>query len=301
MRLGSRNKRVQMLDDFGDIVKRQEPLAAYTYLRVGGPAEFLVQPRSVEELTGVVQQCFQHKIPLRVLGGGCNVLIPDEGVKGAVLRLSEPAFTQVSVEARRVRAGTGAALSALIGQAVRAGLTGLETLVGIPGSVGGAVRCNAGDRSGDIGQYVRQVEVLDGSGSRQVRERDELHFDDHGCNLDDPILLAVEFELDSDHPDAIYKRMLKAWIHRKAVRPLSFQAAGRIFKNPRGMSAGKLIEQAGLAKTRVGGAEISERDGNFIVAHPGASARDIHRLIDLARSQVQERFNVELEQEIGIW
>lgn len=292
---------MHMLDDIGEIVKRQEPLAAYTGLKVGGPAEFLVQPRSVSELERVVQECVRQKLPLRVLGGGCNILVPDEGVRGVVLRLSEPAFTQVIVEARHVRAGTGAALSALIGQAARAALAGLETLVGIPGSVGGAVRCNAGDRSGDIGQFVRQVEVLDNSGSRQVRERDEMHFDDHGCNLDDPILLAVELELDSDRPEAIYKRMLKTWIHRKAAQPLSFQAAGRIFKNPRGMSAGKLIDQAGLAKTRVGGAEISERDGNFIVAYPGASARDIRRLIDLARSRVREQYNVELELEIGVW
>jgi UDP-N-acetylmuramate dehydrogenase len=290
-----------MLDEFDQIVKRQEPLAPYTHLKVGGPAEFFVQPRTADELAGVIQHCIRHKIPLHVLGGGCNILIPDEGVKGVVLQLAQPEFSQITVDGRRIRAGTGVALSALIGQAARASLAGLETLVGIPGSVGGAVRCNAGDRSSDIGQYVRQVEVIDSSGSRQVRERDELHFDDHGCNLDDPILLAVEMELDSDHPDAIYKRMLKAWIHRKAAQPLSFQAAGRIFKNPRGQSAGKLIEQVGLAKTRVGGAEISERDGNFIVAHPGASARDIRRLIELAQSRVQERFNVQLEMEISIW
>ncbi len=290
-----------MLEEFGEIVKRQEPLAPYTYLKVGGPAEFLAQPRSVEELATLFQQCLLEKILVRVLGGGGNVLVPDEGVRGVVLRLSESAFTQVTVESNRIRAGTGASLSALIGQATRAGLAGLETLVGIPGSVGGAVRCNAGDRSADIGQFVRELDVLDGSGNRQVRKRDEMHFDDHGCNLDDPILLAVELELDSDQPDAIHKRMLKAWIHRKAAQPLSFQAAGRIFRNPRGMNAGKLIEQAVPAKTRVGGAEISERDSNFIVAHPGASARDVRRLTDLARSRVKEKFNVELELEIGIW
>jgi len=212
-----------MLDDFGEIVKRQEPLAAYTYLKVGGPAEFLVQPRSGTELEGVVQQCFRQNVHFRVLGGGCNILIPDEGLQGVVLRLSEPAFTQVTVEGRHVRAGAGAALSTLIGQAARAGLAGLETLVGIPGSVGGAIHCNAGDRSGDIGQFVRQVEVIDSTGIRQVRERDEMRFDDHGCNLDDPIFLSVELELDSDHGDALYKRMLKSWIHRKALQPLSFQ------------------------------------------------------------------------------
>jgi len=289
------------LEEFAEIVRREEPLAPYTYLRVGGPAEVLVQPRSRDELAAVVRRCIEQNIPVRVLGGGCNVLVRDEGVRGAVLRLSEPAFTQITVAGRCVRAGTGAPLSALISQAARHALAGLETLVGIPGTVGGALRCNAGDRSGEIGQYVRQVEVLDNRGEVQAREREELRFAYGWSNLDEPVLLAAELELDADQPDAIVKRMRRAWIHRKAGQPLSFQAAGRIFKNPRGLSAAALIEQAGLAKTRVGGAEISERDANFIVAHPGATARDVLRLIDLARSRVRERFNVELELEIAIW
>jgi len=179
------------LEDFAEIVKREEPLALYTYLRVGGPAELLVQPRSRDELAAVVRCCFQNRLPVRVLGGGCNVLVRDEGVRGAVLRLSEPAFTQITVAGRRVRAGTGASLSALISQAARHALAGLETLVGIPGTVGGAVRCNAGDRSGEIGSYVRQVEVLDGHGEVQVREREELRFAYGWSNLDDPVPLAA--------------------------------------------------------------------------------------------------------------
>jgi UDP-N-acetylmuramate dehydrogenase len=249
----------------------------------------------------VVRQCFQERIPLRVLGNGCNMLVRDEGVRGAVLRLSEPAFTQIAVEGNRVRAGTGAAVSALISQAARHGLAGFETLVGIPGSVGGALRCNAGDRYGDIGQFVRQVEVMDSGGATQVRDRDELHFGEHASNLDDPVLLAAEFRLESDSADAIVKRMRRAWISRKATQPLSFQAAARIFKDPRGLSAAALIEQTGLARTRVGGAEVSDRDANYIIVQPGTSSRDVLRLIDLVRSRVQERFNVTLEQEITVW
>ncbi len=289
------------LADFAEIVKRDEPLAPYTYLKLGGPAEWLIQPRSREELSAVVRRCFEARVPLRVLGGGCNILVHDEGVRGAVLRLSAPAFTQVTVEGRRVRAGTGAAVSALISQAARHGLAGPEALVGIPGTVVGALRCNAGDRTGDIGQFVRLVEVLDSQGAVQVRERDELRFAYHWSNLDDPVLLTAEFELETDHTDAIVKRLIKAWIQRKATQPLSFQAAGRLFKNPRGLNAAGLIVQAGLAKTRVGGAELSERDANFVVAHPGATARDVLRLIDLVRSRVQERFGVELELEIAVW
>jgi UDP-N-acetylmuramate dehydrogenase len=248
-----------------------------------------------------VRLCFQEHFPLRILGGGCNVLVRDEGVKGVVLRLSEPAFTEITVQGNTVRAGTGAAVSALISQAARHGLAGLEMLVGIPGTVGGALRCNAGDRAGDISQFVRQVEVFDSKGQAQVRERDELRFGYHTSNLDDPVILAAEFRLEGDDPDAIVKRMRRAWILRKASQPLSFQPACRVFKNPKALSAASLIEQAGLARTRVGGAEVSERDSNCIVIHPDATARDVLRLIDLMRSRVQERFEVELELEVTVW
>jgi UDP-N-acetylmuramate dehydrogenase len=289
------------MDQFDEIIKRNEPLAPYMHLRLGGPAEMLVQPRSLAELSAVVRQCFEERIPMRVLGCGCNMLVGDAGVAGVVLRLSEPTFTQISVEGKRIRAGTGASMSALISASARHGLAGLETLVGIPGTVGGALRTNAGDRSGDVGQFVRLVEVLDTQGNLQVRDRDELQFSEHGSNLDDPVLLTAEFALESDSADAIVKRMRKAWILRKAIQPASFQAAGRIFTNPRGLSATALLEKAGLARTRVGGAEVSDRDPNYIIVHPGASSRDVLRLIDLMRSRVQERFNIPLEQEITVW
>jgi UDP-N-acetylmuramate dehydrogenase len=289
------------LEEFDHIVKRNEPLAPYMHLKLGGPAEMLVQPHDLCELSGVVRACFEQRIPLRVLGCGCNMLIRDEGVAGAVLRLSEPIFTQITVTGKRVRAGTGAAVSALISASARHNLAGLETLVGIPGTVGGALRTNAGDRSGDIGQFVQLVEVLDSHGNKQVRDRDELRFSDRASNLDDPVLLTVEFALETDSADAIVKRMRKAWILRKAMQPATFQAAGRIFKNPRGLSASALIEQTGLVRTRVGGAEVSDRDANYIIVYAGATSRDVLRLIDLMRVRVLERFNIPLEQEITVW
>ena len=229
------------------------------------------------------------------------MLVGDAGVAGVVLRLSEPVFTHISVEGNRLRAATGASVAALISASARHGLYGLETLVGIPGTVGGALRTNAGDRSGDVGQFIRLVEVLDTQGNLQVRDRDELQFSEHGSNLDDPVLLTAEFALEQDSADAIVKRMRKAWILRKAAQPANFQAAGRVFKNPRGLSASALIEKAGLPRTKVGGAEVSDRDSNYIIVHPGASSRDVLRLIDLVRARVQERFNIPLEQEITVW
>jgi UDP-N-acetylmuramate dehydrogenase len=289
------------LEAFNDILKRNERLAPYTFLKLGGSAEMLAQPRSRDELAALVQACFRERIPLRVLGSGCNLLVRDDRIAGVVLRLSEPAFCQVTVEGNRAQAGTGAAVSTLISEAARHGLAGLEMLVGIPGTIGGALRTNAGDRSGDIGQFVRQVEVMDSRGTVQVRERDELQFADHASNLDDPVLLAVEFALEADSGDAIVKRMRKAWILRKAAQPFTFQAAGRLFKNPRGFSAAALIDQAGMARTKVGGAELSDRDANYVVVNPGATSRDVLRLLELVRARVQERFNIALENEITIW
>jgi UDP-N-acetylmuramate dehydrogenase len=291
----------QGLDAFAEILRRNVSLAPYTYLKVGGPADLLAQPRSLEELAALVRHVYQARLPLRVLGGGCNVLVPDEGVRGVVVRLCEPTFGQVAVQGRVVRAGAGAALSALLSEAARHGLAGLEFLVGIPGTVGGALRCNTGDRAGEIGQRVLRVEVLDEQGQIQVRGRDELRFEYGWSNLDDPVLLAAEFELENDQVDAIVKRLRKAWILRKASQPLSFQSAGRVFKNPRGMSASTLVTQAGLAGQRVGGAEVSERDANFIVTQPGTSARDVLRLIDLMRTKVRERSGIALELEMAMW
>jgi UDP-N-acetylmuramate dehydrogenase len=287
------------LQEFVEFVKPNERLAPYLHLKLGGPAEALVQPRTVAEACAVARRCAERRLPLHLLGGGCNVLVPDEGVQGVVLRLKEPAFTQVAVEGRRVRAGCGAALSALISHAARHALAGLEGLVGTPGTVGGALRHSAGDRAGEIGQHLRRAEVVDSGGQVQMRDREELVY---GANsLDDPVLLTAEFELESDAPDAIIKRMRKAWIQRKRNQPFSFQAACRVFKNPRGLTAAALIAQAGLAGTKVGGAEVSERDANYIIAHPGASGRDVLRLIDLVRSRVLERFNAELELELTVW
>jgi UDP-N-acetylmuramate dehydrogenase len=291
----------QKLEEFGEIVRRNEPLAPYTALKIGGPAEMLVQPRTVEELASVIRTCAQERIPTRVLGTGGNILVRDEGVRGVVLRLVEAPFIQISVNGQRIRAGAGASLSTFISEAARHGLAGLESLVGVAGTVGGALRCNAGERSGEVGQFVRLVEVLDDLGQVQIRQREELRFAYRWSNLDDPVLLAAEFELDRDDQGAIVKRLRKTWIQRKATQPLSYQAAGRVFKAPSGFSAAILIAQAGLVGTRVGGAEISERDANFIVAEPGTSARDVLRLIDMIQSRVRERSGTELELEMAIW
>ncbi len=240
-------------------------------------------------------------MPARVLGGGSNLLVGDEGVRGVVLRLSDPGFSKVAVEGTSVVAAAGAPLSHVIAQSVKAGLAGLDTLVGIPGTIGGALHGNAGGKSGDIGQHVRSVRVVTVTGESFVRREDELEFAYRSSSLNELTILEARFELHHEDPDEITRRMRKLWIMKKATQPLTFQSAGCIFKNPRGMSAGWLIDQAGLKGTKIGEAEFSDRHANFIVTHPGATSKDVLQLIDLARSKVASQFGVDLELEIQIW
>lgn len=288
-------------EDFADITRPDEPLAPYTWLRVGGPAQFFVEPRSVEELAAVVRACREQDLKVRVLGDGSNLLVRDEGASGVVIRLPRELFSAVSVDGTTVRAQAGALLSHVVSQAVRAGLAGMEVLTGIPGTVGGALHGNAGGKGGDIGQFVREASVLTETGETLTRRGDELAFAYRQSSLDDLVILEAAFELTTDDSDEIARRMRKIWITKKANQPLSHQSAGCIFKNPRGQSAGQLIDRAGLKGTRIGGAEVSDRHANFVVTHQGAKAEDVARLIDLARSRVLERFGVELELEVQIW
>jgi UDP-N-acetylmuramate dehydrogenase len=290
-----------LLDAFKEISLLDEPLAPYTWMKIGGPAQFLVRPRNSDELIEVVRYCHEEQIPVRILGGGSNVLVRDEGVSGAVVQLIGDAFGQVSIDGSTVRSGAGAMLSHLISESVKAELAGLETLSGIPGSVGGAIRGNAGGRSGDIGQFVESVTAMSAQGEISTRRGNDLWFGYRESNIDELVILEGTFALQPGDSQEITRRMRKLWIMKKATQPLSFQSAGCIFKNPRGLSAGSLIEQAGLKGIRVGQAEISDRHANFIVTHPDAKSDDVLRLIDLARSKVAEQFGVDLELEIKIW
>jgi UDP-N-acetylmuramate dehydrogenase len=290
-----------LAEAFPEITKQREPLAPYTHLRIGGPAEFFVQPRTIEELRAVLDHCLKARVPLRMLGGGFNLLVRDDPVPGVVVRLAGPAFNWIESNGQSIRAAGGAQLFDLIAHAVRSGLGGLETLVGLRGTVGGSVRCNVGDRSGEIAASVRKVAVLTAQGTEQVRTRDELTFGDHSSDLDEPVILWVEFALEPAPAEAILKRMRRSWILRKGSEPLSFQAAVRMFRDPPGGLAAQLIDRAGLARHRVGGAEVCDRNANYAVAHPGTTARDILKLMDQVRDRVREATGVSLQPELNVW
>ncbi|MAT71074.1 MAG: UDP-N-acetylenolpyruvoylglucosamine reductase [Planctomycetaceae bacterium] len=290
-----------LVSGFEKIVRRDVPLAERTWLGLGGPASFYAEPNTVDELAALVRRCRNEDVSIRLLGGGSNVLIRDEGVQGMVVALTAGEFTDIRISGQRLTAGGGAKLAHAISESVRAGLAGLEPLVGVPGTIGGALHGNSGTRGGDIGQWACQATVLTRAGELHVREREDLVFAYRQSSLDELVILSADFQLEPDDPAQLTKRMQKQWIIKKAGQPLSHQKSASVFKNPRGMSAGMLIDQAGLKGTRVGGVEVSSRHANFIIADDGATAQDALRLIDMIRSRVAERLGVELETELEIW
>jgi UDP-N-acetylmuramate dehydrogenase len=262
----------------------------------------MARPRTLDELLGLLRRCRDEQLPFRILGGGSNVLVRDQGVEAMVIHLESPAFSDITLIGHTVEAGAAVPLTALISQSARGGLAGLEVLTGIPGTVGGALRGNAGDRQGSIGQYVRRATVIDAAGEVQVRDRDDFRFADRESNLDEPVILSAEFEFEPQDPESIVRRMRRIWIIKKEHQPYGHQSSGCIFKSPtQDLQAGTLIEQAGLKGTRHGGAEVSERHANFIIAHPGATASDILLLIDQIRQRVWQQFGYELESQIQVW
>jgi len=289
------------IQDFQAIVQPSEPLAPHTWFKLGGPAEFLVRPTSVDQLAQLVQCCHDASVAVRILGGGSNVLVRDAGVDGVVVMLDHPAFLQINIERPHLRAGGGAALGQVISAAVREGLSGLEPLVGIPGSVGGALHHNSGSHGTDVGQWTRRAIVMTRAGEIVQHEGEDLVFSYRQSSLDELVILEAEFVLEEDDPEQLTKRMQKQWIVKKASQPMAHQSAGCVFKNHGGLSASSLIEQAGLKGMRVGGAEVCQQHANFIIAHDGATSDDVLRLIDRIREEVVDRLDVELELELDVW
>jgi len=286
---------------FEGILQENVALAPLTWLKVGGTAQYLAEPASIDQLQALVRRCADEQVPVRLLGGGSNILVRDECVAGVVVKLSGPEFQTIETSGNRVSAAGGAKLGHVISIAVRAGLGGLESLVGIPGTVGGALHGNAGGRGGDIGQWTCGANVMTRQGEIISRQRDDLAFGYRESSLDELVILDAQFELEAEDPEELTKRMQKQWIVKKTNQPLAHQSAGCIFKNPRGMSAAMLIEQAGFKGASVGRVQVSPRHANFMVTEQGANAQEVLQLIQQIREGVADRLGVELETEIVIW
>jgi UDP-N-acetylmuramate dehydrogenase len=286
---------------FEHIVREQEPLAPHTWFRLGGPAEYFAEPTRLEELTELLAHCHQANLSVRLLGGGSRVLVPDEGVSGLVIQLSAPAFSTIEVNAPTIRVGGGAKLGHLVSAAVGAGLAGLENLVGIPGSVAGALRGNAHNQGSSIGQWITSARLINREGKTLDRQRDEMRFSYGESSLHELVILEATFELEPGNVGDLTRRMQKSWIVRKSSEPSSHNGIGRIFKDAQGMTAAELIEQAGLRGESVGQARVSDTCANFIQVGPGATASDVGQLVETMRNKVASALGISLECELEIW
>jgi UDP-N-acetylmuramate dehydrogenase len=283
------------------IVETKHPLAKETWYGLGGPADYFIRPQDTEQLAIVVKRCNENKVPIYVLGYGSNLLVSDEGVRGAVIQLKSDNFSQIKFVKEQVIAGAGVELSRLLLTCAKKGLSGLEPLTGIPGSIGGAVRMNSGGNFGDIGTVVESVTLMDKDGKVSEKKKPELQFDYRQTNITAKFILEAKINMAEGDPEQITKMIKENWVYKKNNQPLNTINSGCIFKNPRGLSAGAMIDRTGLKGLQIGGAIVSEKHANFFIAQKGCTSRDVMRLIETVKEKVQKQFNVELELEIEIW
>jgi UDP-N-acetylmuramate dehydrogenase len=288
-------------NDLSLAVATDEPLAGHTWLGIGGAARYFCEPVDVDALIHVVRRCRERGIRLRVLGGGSNVLVDSAGFDGMVVRLTGPGFCEIRVDRPCLVAGAGAKLVHVVTAAVQAGLAGLETLVGVPGTIGGALVGNAGGHAGDIGQRVREVTVLDSEGRVQVRTRSELAFQSRWSNLDDVIILACRLELEEEPAETLTKRMQKQWIVERADQPSGTRSVAMMFKDPTGSTAESLITQAAAKDLFAGEARVAPSHANFVIAKPGCTSGEVKALLEMVRTQVRDRLGVDLTPQIEVW
>ena len=282
------------------VVRRGEPLAKRTTLRVGGPAGVYVEPASEADLAAVLKFCAGQALRFFVLGRGSNLLVRDGGFRGVVICLAHPCFSRIEAASGRLRCGAGAKLKNIAAEAKRHGLAGLEFLEGIPGSLGGALRMNAGAMGGATFDVVESVRLMDFYGAIHELAPGEMSFEYRRCAmLASHIALEAVLAGRPDSHESIVQRMLAFGRKRWASQPAA-PSAGCIFKNPPGIPAGKLIDELGLKGTRVGGAVVSTEHGNFIVNDGTATARDVLQLIELLKQRARAERGIELQTEVEI-
>lgn len=275
-----------------------EPLRTYTSFRIGGPADYYLEPADKEDVVAIVRYLEEQHTPYLMIGKGSNMLVSDEGVRGAVINLEE-GLCRIAAEGDRVTVEAGLSLARFVDFCIQQGLQGVEMLPGIPGTVGGAIMMNAGAYGGEISDYLETVEVIRNGELRTVAKQDaEFRYRHSGFQGD--IIVGAAFRLPRGEKQEIMQRRRELLIRRNRSQPVNYPNSGSMFKNPPGNFAAKLIEEAGLKGKRAGNAQISEKHANFIVNHGNATADDVLTLIDLAKEIVLKKFDIALELEVRL-
>ena len=287
-----------MLGEIRGEVRFKEPLGFHTSLRIGGPADIFIVPQDVEDIRRALSFAEREQLPLEVVGGGNNLLVSDRGFRGVVLRL-EGCLGRAEFYGEEAVAGAGVSLSALIREAAALDLGGLECLVGIPATIGGAIAMNAGTPDGWIGDFVSAVYFLHPDGTLGEFKPGAGSFSYRVFQAPPgAVLIGARLRLHRRPHAEIQKDIKQRLKLKKATQPLALASAGCVWKNPPGEVAGRLVEKVGLKGKRLNGAEISSKHANFIVNRGGAGAADIKTLMDMTRTRVRNQFGIALEPEI---
>lgn len=275
-----------------------EPLEKYTSFRIGGPADYFLEPLDKNDVGNLLAYFRTHDVPFIVIGAGSNFLVSDQGIRCAVVSLGY-ALNRIWTEGDTVVAEAGVRMAKFVDFCIQQGRQGVEMLAGIPGTIGGAVVMNAGAYGGEISDHLKEVEVYRDGKVLKV-EKADAGFGYRQSRFAKDVVLSASFALPTGNKPELMKKRRELLVKRNQSQPLNLPNSGSIFKNPPGLFAGKLVEQAGLKGTRKGKAQISEKHGNFIVNTGGATADDVLELIRLARTTVQKKIGVTLEPEVKL-
>ncbi len=282
-------------------ILNSEPMSRHTTFRLGGPADFWVEPVDLEDLLEVQQFARQKGLPILVVGNGSNMIVRDGGIRGIVIRLSNPYFRRMKIEDNFLTVGSGLSLAEVIQRAVENGLSGLENLKGIPGTIGGALHFNAGAYGTEIGERLYSVLALNPDGSLEVFSKEKLGLNYRSCEaLKGKIALEAKFLLKKTQARELSKRVFELKVERSMRYP-KLPNAGCIFKNPEDNFAGQLIDEAGFKDFSVGDAQISSQHANFIVNKGKAKASDVLTLIEKVRQKIYQSKNIFLENEVEVF
>lgn len=283
-----------------DKIKYNEPMSKHTTMRVGGPVDIMVYPNTIDEIIDIVKYAKENSIPVKVLGNGSNVIVSDLGIEGIVIKLTSN-MSNINIDGDYVIATAGATMPKIAGIVKQNSLGGFEFACGIPGTIAGGAKMNAGAYGGQIEDVFVSCKYLDNELNLKEIENKDMNFSyRHSIFAENPnyIILEVKLKLDKSNVEDIDKKMKENMLSRKTKQPLEYPSAGSVFRRPVGYFVGKLIQDSDLRGVSVGGAQVSEKHTGFVVNKENATCEDIRNLIKLIQKTVYEKFNVELKTEV---
>lgn len=285
-----------------DKIYINEPMNKYTSFKIGGPAECLIKIQTADELKEILKIAQQQNIQLTIIGNGSNILVSDEGIKGIVLKIEIPTF-EINTEKAQLKVGSGVKLAYIAQKCLKQEIAGFEFASGIPGTIGGAIRMNAGAHGKEMKDVVTSVTYIDGYGEIHTIKNEDAEFEYRKSmftNHRDYIILEVEMQLEKGNAEEIQAKMTEYATYRKEKQPIEYPSAGSTFKRGTDFITAKLIDDCGLKGYQIGGAQISEKHAGFIINKENATAEDVIKLMDYTKEQVYNKFGKTIEPEIEI-